>query len=95
MTRSTSSPPPLAGPIHHLIVVVAVTVTPGTAVVDVDPETSTWTIHLLRADRIDEVRDHIDELVALVNEAIVLPGPAGDGDPGDGTGRPERPEVTA
>lgn len=50
---------------HLLLLTVAITVTPGTAVVDVDPDTSTFYLHLLHIDRRDEVAAHAIELAEL------------------------------
>lgn len=50
---------------HLLLLTVAITVTPGTAVVDVDPDTSTFYLHLLHIDKRDEVAAHAIELAEL------------------------------
>lgn len=55
---------------HLLMLVVAVTVTPGTAVVDADPETSTLYLHLLHADRSDDVAAHVVQLADLACRAL-------------------------
>lgn len=59
---------------HLLLLVVAVTVTPGTAVVDTDPDTGTLYLHLLHHDRRDETVEHVEKLAALACEAL----PVGD-----------------
>ncbi len=60
---------------HRLLLVVAVTVTPGTAVVDIDPDTGTLYLHLLHYDRAPSVIRHVGELAALACLAL----PAGRG----------------
>jgi multicomponent Na+:H+ antiporter subunit E len=58
---------------HLLLLVVAVTVTPGTAVIDTDPATGTLYIHLLHADSADDVRAHVLELSELACRALPMP----------------------
>lgn len=58
---------------HLLILIVAVTVTPGTAVVDADPDTGTMYLHLLHIDRIDDTVDHVQKLAELACAALPLP----------------------
>ena len=58
---------------HLLLLVVAVTVTPGTAVIDTDPDTGTLYIHLLHADSADDVRAHVLELSELACRALPMP----------------------
>jgi multicomponent Na+:H+ antiporter subunit E len=60
---------------HLLLIVVAVTVTPGTAVVDVDPERGTLYLHLLHCDRQEAVTDHVARLAALADAALPPPPP--------------------
>jgi len=55
---------------HLLLLVVAVTVTPGTAVVDTDPDTGTLYLHLLHHDRKDETIEHVEKLAALACAAL-------------------------
>ena len=57
---------------HLLLLVVAITVTPGTAVVDSDPDTGTLYLHLLHHDRRDETIEHIERLAELACEALPL-----------------------
>lgn len=64
-----------AGARHLLLLTVAVTLTPGTAVVDVDPETGVLTLHVLHADTAPAVRRHIARLVELADRAFP---PTGD-----------------
>lgn len=59
---------------HLLLLAVAITLTPGTAVVDVDPKTGTLYLHLLHIERRDETVDHVHHLARLSTEA--LPAPA-------------------
>lgn len=57
---------------HLALLVVAVTLTPGTAVVDADPDTGTLYLHLLHAERRDETEAHTRALAELACAA--LPG---------------------
>lgn len=50
---------------HLLLLVVAITVTPGTAVVDTDPDTGRLYLHVLHADDADEIVGHVQRLAAL------------------------------
>ena len=50
---------------HLLLMVVAITVTPGTAVVDADPDTGRLYLHLLHRNREAEVTAHVERLVEL------------------------------
>lgn len=59
---------------HLLLLVVAVTVTPGTAVVDTDPDTGTLYLHLLHHDRKEETVEHVVKLAELACAAL----PVGD-----------------
>lgn len=59
---------------HLLLLVVAVTVTPGTAVVDTDLERGTLYLHLLHHDRRDDTVRHVERLAQLASEAL----PGGD-----------------
>lgn len=56
---------PLHSRRHLLMLTVAITVTPGTAVVDIDPDTNTFYLHLLHVARRDEVAAHAVELADL------------------------------
>lgn len=58
---------------HLLLLIVAITVTPGTAVVDADRDTGTLYLHLLHHNRRDEVLAHVDKLARLVCEALPVP----------------------
>lgn len=55
---------------HLLLLVVAVTVTPGTAVIDTDPDSGTLYIHVLHASKADEIRAHILELSELACRSL-------------------------
>mgnify|MGYP001828326521 CR=1 FL=1 len=55
---------------HLLLLTVAITVTPGTAVVDADPDTGTLYLHLLHADRRDATVTHVRELADLACQAL-------------------------
>lgn len=55
---------------HMLLLVVAVTLTPGTAVVDVDSETGTMYLHLLHDQRRDETLAHVHRLARLAGDAL-------------------------
>lgn len=59
---------------HLLLLVVAVTVTPGTAVVDTDLDNGTLYLHLLHHDRRDDTVRHVERLAQLACEAL----PGGD-----------------
>lgn len=55
---------------HLLLLVVAVTLTPGTAVVETDSDTGTLYLHLLHDQRRDETLEHVNELAQLVCDAL-------------------------
>ena len=55
---------------HLLLLIVAVTVTPGTAVVDADPATGTLFLHLLQPGRRDVPEAHVRELAELACRAL-------------------------
>jgi multicomponent Na+:H+ antiporter subunit E len=57
---------------HLLLLIVAVTVTPGTAVVDADPDTGTLYLHLLHHERRDETASHVRELADLACQAFPM-----------------------
>jgi multicomponent Na+:H+ antiporter subunit E len=59
---------------HLLLLVVAVTVTPGTAVVDADPDNGTLYLHLLHSEHADRIVEHVQHLAALACRAFPLPG---------------------
>lgn len=49
----------------------SMTLTPGTLSLEVDPETSTLTIHVLHLRDVDEARAEVEELHRLVSAALV------------------------
>ncbi len=56
---------------HHLLLLtIAVTLTPGTAVVDVDRERAVLTLHLLHADRTEPTIEHVYQLSELAILAL-------------------------
>lgn len=55
---------------HLLLLSVAITLTPGTAVVDADPVTGTLYLHLLHIDRREATVAHVQELARLSCEAL-------------------------
>ena len=55
---------------HLLLLVVAVTVTPGTAVVDTDPDTGTLYLHLLHAEQRESTVAHVRTLAELACAAL-------------------------
>lgn len=55
---------------HLLLLVTAITVTPGTAVVDADPDTGTLYLHLLYSSQSDEVTAHVNQLAELASRAL-------------------------
>lgn len=58
------------GRYHLLLLTVAITLTPGTAVIDADHESGTLRLHLLHRDRKDATIAHAHELVRLACEAL-------------------------
>lgn len=63
------SVPPLSKT-HLLMLTVAVTVTPGTAVVDTDPDTGTLYLHTLDHRRTEATSRHVERLAELAREAL-------------------------
>lgn len=55
---------------HFLLLIVAITLTPGTAVVDADPDTGTLYLHLLHHERLAEVEAHVAALAELADQAL-------------------------
>ncbi len=73
---------PRDGRHHFLLLIIAVTLTPGTAVVDADPDSGTMYLHLLHADRRDDVAEHVAQLTRLACEALPMtPAPRPLGTP--------------
>ncbi|MEO0495622.1 MAG: Na+/H+ antiporter subunit E [Actinomycetota bacterium] len=58
---------------HMMLIAVAVTVTPGTAVIDVDPDTSRIYLHILHAERADATAEHVQKLAELACQALPMP----------------------
>ncbi len=63
-------PLPVESRQHFLLLIVAITLTPGTAVVDADPDTGTLYLHLLHVDRRMAVETHVHELARLARAAL-------------------------
>lgn len=63
---------PVGARSHLLMLVVAITVTPGTAVVDTDAETGRLYLHLLHADSDEEIRRHVLRLADLACRAFPI-----------------------
>jgi multicomponent Na+:H+ antiporter subunit E len=59
---------------HLLLLIVAVTVTPGTAVVDADPDRGRLYLHLLHVNRVDSTVEHVLELAELACRALPVSG---------------------
>lgn len=55
---------------HFLMLVVAITVTPGTAVIDSDADTGRLYLHLLHAEKAPEIERHVQHLAALACRAL-------------------------
>ncbi len=55
---------------HLLVLVIAITLTPGTAVVDADPDTGTLYLHLLHDEKRAETHRHVARLADLVVAAL-------------------------
>lgn len=55
---------------HFLMLVVAITVTPGTAVVDADVDTGRFYLHVLHAEKAPEIERHVQRLAELACRAL-------------------------
>lgn len=55
---------------HLLLLIVAITLTPGTAVVDADTDTGTIYLHLLHDDRRAATIEHVERLARLACQAL-------------------------
>lgn len=55
---------------HLLLLIVAITLTPGTAVVDADPDTATLYLHLLHDERRAGTIEHVEQLTRLSCAAL-------------------------
>ena len=62
--------PQLGSRSHFLMLVVAITVTPGTAVVDTDRDTGRLYLHLLHAEKAPEIERHVCRLAELACRAL-------------------------
>lgn len=65
-----------AGRAHFLCLVIAVTLTPGTAVIEIDEESGVLFLHLLHHNRRAETIAHVKELALLAADAL-SPAPKG------------------
>ena len=65
-------PIPVEARVHLLFLYIAITVTPGTAVVAGDDDASTIYLHVLHDDRRDDVVEHVELLVSLVTRAFPM-----------------------
>ena len=65
-------PIPPGGRVHLLLSYVAITVTPGTAVVAAEADASVIYLHVLHADRRAEVEAHVGRLFDLAERALPL-----------------------
>ncbi len=66
---------------HALLLTVAITLTPGTAVVEVDPASSTLYLHVLHARDRDEIAAHVHQLADLAVAAFPSDAPAMEASP--------------
>lgn len=67
---------------HLLLLAVAITLTPGTAVVDADADTGVLYLHLLHHDRRAATEAHVHDLARLACEALpIRSGPTRSGPP--------------
>ncbi len=55
---------------HFLMLVIAITVTPGTAVIDSDGDTGRLYLHLLHAEKAAEIEQHVRQLAELACRAL-------------------------
>jgi multicomponent Na+:H+ antiporter subunit E len=55
---------------HFLMLVVAITVTPGTAVIDSDGDTGRLYLHVLHAERAPAIEEHVRHLADLACRAL-------------------------
>ncbi len=66
---------PLRSRDHFLLLIVAITLTPGTAVVDGDLDTGTLYLHILHDRRRNDTLRHVERLADLACRALPVPGP--------------------
>ena len=67
---------------HLLLLIVLITLTPGTAVVDADPDTGTLYLHLLYHRDAEATIDHVGKLADLACQALPNANPNTDTDTG-------------
>ncbi len=60
---------------HMMLLSIAINLTPGTAVVEVDRDATTLYVHLLHVKRRAETEAHIELLARLATDALPLPTP--------------------
>lgn len=62
---------------HLLLLTVSITLTPGTAIVDIDSNTGRLYLHLLHADAAPQVTEHVERLAELACRAFpaAIPSP--------------------
>lgn len=58
---------------HFFLLTSAITLTPGTAVVEADHARSTLRLHLLHRDKQDEIVAHVHQLARLAHAALPVP----------------------
>jgi multicomponent Na+:H+ antiporter subunit E len=63
---------------HFLLLVVAITVTPGTAVVDTDGDTGRLYLHLLHAEKAEGITTHVQRIAELACRALPVRAPQVD-----------------
>ncbi len=63
---------------HLLMLVVAITVTPGTAVVDTDADTGRLYLHLLHAEKAESTVAHVQRIAELACRALPVHVPQVD-----------------
>jgi multicomponent Na+:H+ antiporter subunit E len=61
---------PPGGRHHHLLLIVSITLTPGTAIVDADPDTGVVYIHVLYGHWRDDTAAHVRKLAQVAAEAL-------------------------
>ncbi|WP_420637873.1 Na+/H+ antiporter subunit E [Candidatus Poriferisocius sp.] len=64
---------PLSSRDHLLLLVIAITLTPGTAVVDADPDRNILYLHLLHDRLRDDTVAHVRQLARLAHDALPVP----------------------
>lgn len=63
---------------HFLMLVVAITVTPGTAVVDTDGDSGRLYLHLLHAEKAEAITAHVQRIAELACRALPVQTPQTD-----------------